>query len=185
VFTDDTDQVEMTETLVLGLGNLVHADDGVGVHAIQWLERDPRVPVDVTLLDGGTQGLGLLHHISGVRRLLVIDAIDVGEPAGTLLRFEKTALQSLPGKASVHQLGFADLMVALQLLGESPGEVVVFGVQPESTEWSAELTQPVANAIPLLVDSVIEQLKCWNQNESVTWQDYRDTQRGRQPDRCR
>jgi hydrogenase maturation protease len=175
----------MTETLVLGLGNLVHADDGVGVHAIQRLERDPRVPPNLVLLDGGTQGLGLLHHISGVRRLLVIDAIDVGEPSGTLLRFEGKALRGLPGKASVHQLGFADLMVALQLIGEPPGEVVVFGVQPESTEWSAELTQPVANALPLLVDSVIAQLKCWDENasatiavegrdESVTGQDYRD-----------
>lgn len=166
----------MTETLVLGLGNLVHADDGVGVHAIERLQRDPRVPHNVVLLDGGTQGLGLLHHISGVRRLLVIDAIDVGEPSGTLLRFEGKALEGLPGKASVHQLGFADLMVALQLLGDSPGEVVVFGVQPESTGWSAELTQRVASAIPLLVDSVIDQLKFWNRNESVTGREDRDTQ---------
>jgi hydrogenase maturation protease len=153
----------MTETLVLGLGNLVHADDGVGVHAINALQRDPRVPPRFVLLDGGTLGLGLLHHLSDVRRLVVIDAIDVGEPPGTLLRFEGKSLQGLPGKASVHQLGFADLMVALQLLGESPGEIVVFGVQPESTEWSAELTQPVAAALPRLVDSVIEQLNCWNE----------------------
>ena len=158
----------MTETLVLGLGNLVHADDGVGVHAIQQLQCDARVPPSVVLLDGGTQGLGLLHHISGVRRLLVIDDIDVGEPSGTLLRFEGKALQGLPGKASVHQLGFADLMVALQLLDESPGEVVVFGVQPNSVEWSAELTQPVAKALPLLVDSVIAQLKCWGESADAT-----------------
>lgn len=108
----------------------------------------------------------------------MIDAIDVGEPAGTILCFEGKALQGLPGKASVHQWDSRTSLVALQLLGESPGEVVVFGMQPDSTEWSAELTQPVANAIPLLVESVIEQLKCWKENESVTWQDYRDTQRG-------
>ena len=124
----------MTETLVLGLGNLVHADDGFDVHAIARLQQDPRVPHDVTLLDGGTQGLGLLHHLSGLRRLLVIDAIDAGQPCGTLLRFEGKALHGLPGKASVHQLGFADLMVALQLLGDSPGEIVVLGVQPELTD---------------------------------------------------
>ncbi len=154
----------MTGTLVLGLGNLVHADDGAGVHAIQELARDLRVPPNVILLDGGTQGLGLLHHVSGVRRLLVIDAIDAGEPSGTVLRFEGKALHGLPGKASVHQLGFADLMVALQLLGESPGEVVVFGVQPGSVEWGVELTEPVAKALPLLIDNVIAQLECWNQN---------------------
>src|ERR1022692_5101637 len=148
-------------TIVLGLGNLVHSDDGVGVHAISALQRDPRVPADVTLLDGGTQGLGLLHHVSGVRRLLVIDAVDVGDPAGTILRFEGKALQGLPGKASVHQLGFADLMVALQLLGESPGEVVVLGVQPLSTEWGTEVTAPVREALSRLPDLVVEQLLLW------------------------
>jgi hydrogenase maturation protease len=155
----------MTETLVLGLGNLVHADDGLGVHAIGRLQCDARVPHDVRLLDGGTQGLGLLHHLSGLRRLLVIDAIDAGEPSGTLLRFEGKALHGLPGKASVHQLGFADLMVALQLLGDSPGEIVVLGVQPESTDWSAELTPRVEKALAPLVDCVIAQLESWKEND--------------------
>jgi hydrogenase maturation protease len=147
--------------MVLGLGNLVHADDGVGVHAIQRLQLDPRVPTGVVLLDGGTQGLNLLAPLSGVGRLLVIDAIDVGEPAGTLLRFEGASLRGLPGKASVHQLGFADLMVALQLLGDPPDEVVVLGVQPMSTEWSAELTLPVASTLGPLVERAIAQLKSW------------------------
>ena len=156
----------MKLTTVLGLGNLVHSDDGVGVHAIQGLQLDSRVPPGVVLLDGGTQGLALLPHIAGIDRLLVIDAIDAGEPIGTLLRFEGAALSGLPGKASIHQLGFADLMIALQLLGEPPGEVVVFGVQPGSTEWSAELTQPVAAALAPLVDNVIAQLERWKENES-------------------
>src|SRR5579863_5413376 len=100
-------------TLVLGLGNLVHSDDGLGVHAIQALQQDARVPPDVVLMDGGTQGLSLLPHISAFERLLVIDALDVGEAPGTLVRMEGAALRNLPGKASVHQLGFADLLVAL------------------------------------------------------------------------
>ena len=149
------------QTVVLGLGNLVHSDDGVGVHAIHGLQRDERVPAGVILLDGGTQGLALLPHVSGVARLLVIDALDTGELPGTLLRFEGKALRGLPGKASVHQLGFADLMVALELLGESPGEVVVLGVQPESTEWSAELSPSVAPSLAPLIDCAIAQLKSW------------------------
>ena len=154
----------MTQTLVLGLGNLVHTDDGAGVHAIQGLSIDPRVPPGIVLLDGGTQGLGLLHHISGVRRLLVVDAVDAGEAPGTVLRFEGKALQGLPGRASVHSLGFADMMIALQLLGETPPEIVVFGVQPESTEWGAELTQTVAQAMPRLIDNVVSQLECWTES---------------------
>jgi hydrogenase maturation protease len=147
---------------VLGLGNLVHTDDGAGVHAIQHLQRDSRVPAGVTLLDGGTQGLSLIPHISGFPRLVVIDAVDVGEAPGTLIRFEGKALDGLPGKATVHQLGFADLMVAMKLLGEPPGEVVVFGVQPLSVDWGIELTPPVQETLPALLDAVIEQLEAWN-----------------------
>jgi len=151
----------MTETIVLGLGNLVHADDGAGVHAIHALQKDERVPPGVTLIDGGTQGLALLGLISCAQRVLVIDAIDAGEPAGTLLRFEGKALRGLPGKSSIHQLGFADMMIALELLGESPGEVLVIGVQPGSTEWGAELTPVVEKALQGLVDCVIAELKAW------------------------
>jgi hydrogenase maturation protease len=151
--------------LVLGLGNLVHADDGVGVHAIQRLQKDPRVPRGVVLLDGGTQGLSLIPHISGFRRLLVIDAVDVGETPGTVLQLRGEACDRLPGKASVHQLGFADLMVALKLLGESPEEVVVIGVQPMSTDWNAELTPPVRSSLGKVVDAVVAQLQFWMARE--------------------
>ena len=149
-------------TAVLGLGNLVHADDGVGVHAVQELQRDSRVPPGVALLDGGTHGLALLPYISRFTRLLVIDAVNAGERPGTLVRFEGSALHGLPGKASVHQLGFADMMVALKLLNESPPELVVLGVQPSSTEWSIELTTTVREALPALLDAVVQQLETWN-----------------------
>ena len=148
-------------TAVVGLGNLVHADDGVGVHLIQRLIGDARVPPGVRLLDGGTQGLALLPHISGYHRLLVIDAVDVGEPPGTVIRLEGKACESLPGKPSVHQLGFADMMIALRLLGDETPEVVVLGVQPLSTDWSAELTEPVGKALNQLPDLVIAQLELW------------------------
>jgi hydrogenase assembly chaperone HypC/HupF len=91
-----------------------------------------------------------------------------GEQPGTLLHYEGDALKGLPGKPSVHKLGFADLIIALKLLEESPQEVVVIGVQPLSTEWSAELTAPVRDALPALLDAVIEQLDVWNNNRSLT-----------------
>lgn len=112
-------------------------------------------------MDGGTQGLALLPHISPFQRLLVIDAIDVEEQPGTLVRLEGNALKNLPGKASVHQLGFADLLVALELLGDLPEEIVLLGVQPLSTDWSAELTTPVREALARIPDVVIEQMDRW------------------------
>lgn len=155
-------------TLVLGLGNLVHSDDGLGVHAIQLLQEtlknDPRVPSGVVLMDGGTQGLALLPHISAFERVIVVDALDVGEPPGTLVRLENDALRHLPGKASVHQLGFADLMVALELLGESPEQIVLFGIQPLSIDWGTELTAPVRDALERIPDLVIEQLQAWQED---------------------
>jgi len=150
-----------SDTLVLGLGNLVHADDGVGVHLIDRLVSDPRIPPGVELLDGGTHGLNLLSRIFGIRRLLVVDAIDVGEAPGTVIRFEGDAVNGLPGKPSVHQLGFADLMTALKLVGGTPEEIVVLGVQPLSTEWSSELTPPVSRSLESLAAAVIGQLEAW------------------------
>lgn len=147
--------------LVLGLGNLVHCDDGAGVHAIQRLRKDPRVPPGVALLDGGTQGLALLPHVCGFTRMLVIDAVDTGEAPGTRVRLECLKPGDLPGKASVHQLGFSDLMVAMKLTGDLPDEVVVLGVQPLSTEWSAELSAPVERAMDGLIGAAIAQLEVW------------------------
>jgi hydrogenase maturation protease len=156
-------------TVVVGLGNLIHSDDGVGVHAIQRLQQDARVPSDVVLIDGGTQGLALLPYLSGFTRMLVLDAIEAGQAPGTLIRLEGKACESLPGKPSVHQLGFADMMIAFRLLGDAPEEVVLLGVQPGSTEWSAELTAPVAGAVEQLTDLVLAQLSVWQEPRLQTF----------------
>lgn len=153
-------------TLVLGLGNLVHGDDGIGVHAIQRLQKDSRVPAGVVLMDGGTQGMSLIPHISGFERLLVVDAIDVGEKPGTLIRLEGASVESLPGKPSVHQLGFADLMIAMKLLGEPPREVIVIGVQPQANDWTADLTPAVSASLDELVSVVIAQLESWQSSKT-------------------
>jgi len=158
---------DLPAILVIGLGNLVHSDDGVGIHAIHRLQTDPRVPPEVPLVDGGTQGLSLIPHISGFARLLVIDAVDVSEQPGTIVRLDGKSLDGLRGKPAVHQLGFADMMIALKLLGDAPEEVVVLGVQPLSTEWSAELTPVVKAALDRLLDLVIAQLEVWGRNSVV------------------
>ena len=113
-------------------------------------------------MDGGTLGMGLISHIAGFERVLVIDAVHAGEQPGTLIRLEGKAIENMPGKPSVHQLGFADLMISLRLLGETPPEVVVLGVEPKSTEWSTELTPPVEASLDKLTTLVIDQLRSWN-----------------------
>jgi len=77
------------------------------------------------------------------------------------MRFEGEALHGLPGRPSVHQLGFADLMVAMELLGEKPHDVVLLGVQPESTAWGADMTGEIAGAVPRVTELVLNQLQTW------------------------
>jgi hydrogenase maturation protease len=151
------------KTVVIGVGNIIHADDGAGVHALRKLQCDSRLPGDVTLIDGGTRGLELLAFLYDSSRLLLLDAIDVGERPGTLLRIAGDELRGLPGGASVHQLGVADLLATLPLVSETPREIVILGVQPARTDWGTEMSAPVEAAIEPLVEAAIKQLRVWSQ----------------------
>lgn len=150
-------------TVVVGVGNLIHTDDGLGIHAIKTLQRDPGAPANVTFLDGGTHGIELLAYVSDATHLLLLDAIDVGEPPGTLIRVAGNDLRGLPGAASVHQLGLADLLATLPLVSDTPREIVLLGAQPGSTDWGTKLSAPVEAALGGLVDMAIEQLQRWSE----------------------
>jgi len=145
--------------VVLGLGNVLHADDGAGVQAIQRLRQDARVPEDVSLVEGGTLGLELLPYVWDCSRLIVIDAVDVGEAPGTVVRMTGEELNSLPGNASVHQLGVSDLLVALRVLAQREPEVVLLGAQPANTDWSTELSPAMVAAMDSLVEAAIAELR--------------------------
>ncbi|HVB87005.1 MAG TPA: HyaD/HybD family hydrogenase maturation endopeptidase [Candidatus Dormibacteraeota bacterium] len=146
---------------VVGVGNLVHTDDGLGIHAIQRLQADPRVPKDVALIDGGTFGLELLAYLQDCSQLILIDAADLGQEPGTLVRMTGAELCGLPCGASVHQLGVADLLATLPLVSDVPCEILLLGAQPASTDWGTELTAPVAAALDKIVDAAVQQLQEW------------------------
>jgi len=147
--------------VVLGLGNLMRTDDAVGMLAVQQLRADARVPTSVSLVDGGTLGLDLLHPLDGVTHLLALDAIDTGAAPGTLVRFSGEEIADLPVAKSVHLLGFSDLIGAMRLTGSAPAEIVVLGVQPDRIEWGTQLTARVEAALPDLVESALAQLDAW------------------------
>ena len=144
--------------VVLGLGNTLHSDDGVGPQAVERLRSDARVPEDVALIEGGTLGLELLTYIWDCSYLLVLDAVDVGQPPGTLVRMSSQELQTLPGRGSVHQLGVADLLVALRVLARQPPTVVLLGVQPATTEWGTELSPAVGAVMGSLIEATVAEL---------------------------
>lgn len=146
---------------VLGLGNLMRTDDGVGIHAIRVLSADRRLPSRVEIIEGGTLGLDLLHIIRGVTHLLVLDAVDTGAAPGTLLRFEGQQLINLPAGKSVHLVGFADLLSALKLLEDAPSEIALLGMQPESTGWGIRLSPVVDAVLNDLVEAAHAQISIW------------------------
>ena len=148
-----------SHTVVLGLGNILHSDDGVGPRAIDRLRAHPHLPENVKLIEGGTLGLELLPHIWDASYLLVVDAVDVGEKPGTILRVAGEELHSLPGKGSIHQLGLADLLAALRVLARRPPRVVLLGVQPATTDWGTELSPAVEASLDSLVDKVLIELQ--------------------------
>ena len=147
--------------IVLGLGNLVRSDDGVGVHAVRCLKSDARIPESVQVLDGGTLGLQLLPAIEDATHVLAIDAVNTGAESGTVVRFDMSELTPLPGSPSVHQIGFADLLSALQWKGKFPERMVLLGVQPEETGWGTELSARVQAALPVLTQAAINELDRW------------------------
>jgi len=153
--------VRSQRIIVLGLGNLIRSDDGVGIHAIHELFRDSRIPENVELLDGGTLGLQLLPAIEDATHVLAIDAINTGADPGTIVRFDISEIEPLPGTPSVHQIGFSDLLAALRLLEKFPEQMVLLGVQPEETGWGEKLSGVVQAALPALIEVALDELHKW------------------------
>jgi hydrogenase maturation protease len=139
----------------------MRTDDAVGMLAVEQLRADARMPVSVSLVDGGTLGLDLLHPLSGATHLLALDAIDSGAAPGTLLRFAGDEIADLPVSKSVHLLGFSDLIGAMHLTGTAPAEMIVLGVQPERIEWGTQLTPRVEAAMAELIEAAMAQVEQW------------------------
>ncbi len=148
--------------LVLGIGNLIMSDDGVGVRVVQRLAAEFRFPPPVTVLDGGTLGLDLLPRLEGVERLLVVDAVETGDVPGTLVRMVGDEIPvALETKVSPHQMGLKDLLAVASLQGFAPREMVLWGVQPERLDLGMELSPAVADRVDYLVDAVLKELARW------------------------
>lgn len=150
------------DVVVLGLGNLLMEDEGVGIHALRTLQEEYSFEPQIELIDGGTSGLDLLPFFKADGRMIMLDAMTFDQPPGTIGRVEnEDILARLNTKTSVHHLGLSDLMAMARLTEVVPKEIILFGVQPESIELEVELTETVKNAIPKLIVYVIEQLKAW------------------------
>jgi hydrogenase maturation protease len=152
------------EVLVLGIGNLLWADEGFGVRAVASLHEGYRFPDAVALMDGGTQGVYLLPYVEAARRLLVLDAIDCGLEPGSLrvLRDGEIAATLGIGKMSLHQAGLVEVLALAALSGRAPEETVVVGVQPlQLADFGGSLTAPVRKRLAEAISLAVSILAAW------------------------
>lgn len=146
--------------LVLGIGNVLLQDEGVGIRAVKELERRYAFSDDVEILDGGTAGIELLRHISRRDYLIIIDAMKSDHPPGTVVKVEGDDVPAaFRTRISPHQLGLSDLLAAAMLTDELPKNIVLFGVEPASIETGLELTEVVEASLGKLLDVVVEELR--------------------------
>lgn len=149
--------------LVLGIGNVLLRDEGVGVHLLRELERragrgDVVLPRDTRLVDGGTMGLDLLPRLAGARAVVVLDAVDLRLAPGAVTVLRGDALRSRAGTRAVQRAGVGDLLAAARLADVLPAAVSLVGVQPGEIAIGLALTEVVQAALPAAVAATIVEL---------------------------
>lgn len=145
--------------VVLGVGNVLLSDEGIGVRTVETLARDYTLPVEVELIDGGTTGMEMLEDLGHADHLIIVDAMRSGKAPATIT---KLAGAEVPvffrTKLSPHQVGLSDVLATLELLGEQPGTTTVIGIEPQSLETGMELTPEVESQLPCVVALVKNEL---------------------------
>jgi hydrogenase maturation protease len=146
--------------LVLGLGNLLCSDDGLGAVAVHLVERRYRVPDGVRVLDGGTLGLSLLPQLEQARAAILVDAIRARGDPGSVVRFEgEEVVPAVATRLSVHQIGVCDLLEAARWQDVSPPRLILLGLIPKTLELGVRRSPPVEAALPDLVERVVAEAR--------------------------
>ena len=150
--------------VVLGIGNVLWADEGFGVRCVEALQAGWDFAPHVQLIDGGTQGLYLIPQVTAARRLLILDAVDYGLAPGTLKLVENDQVPRFLGakKMSLHQTGFQEVLMLAELTGRYPEEVLLIGCQPEQLEdYGGSLRPCVKAALESALTIAVERLAAW------------------------
>lgn len=153
------ESISPTKIVIIGVGNLLLSDEGVGVHVANELMKK-ELPPYVSVVDGGTDGFRLLNIITEADRLIVIDAVKGGAEPGSIYRFDIDEVKSCPPgfKTSVHQIGILEVIDLSGLIGKTPHTTVI-GVEPKSIEMGMELSPEVKSKIPRIIELTFEEIK--------------------------
>jgi hydrogenase maturation protease len=145
-------------TLVLGIGNILLRDEGVGVHVVRAMENRP-LPAGVELLDGGTGGADLLDAISERHRLIVVDALDADVPPGTILRMTPEDLAAPSTNVSLHEFGLGETLAAARQLKCEPRDVTIIAVKPWDIDCGLELSDEMQRSLTKVIDIVLDAIE--------------------------
>jgi hydrogenase maturation protease len=145
--------------LVIGVGNLLMGDDGLGLAALEQLQADRQWPAAVEFVDGGGWGISLLPAIEDADEVILLDAIEAHREPGELVILEGDDLPRMfDFRISPHHIGIQDVLALLEFRGTRPERLAAIGVQPARVEWGVGLSPEVAAAVPGLVDTVMARL---------------------------
>lgn len=158
------------DTLILGIGNVLWADEGFGIRAVEALHARYSFPDNVRVIDGGTQGIFLLPWVRDAKRLLIFDAVDFDLPPATLKLIRGDDVPRFMGakKMSMHQTGFQEVLSSADLAGDLPEELALIGVQPELLDdYGGSLRDSVRKMVPAAIALALDVLKEWGVHATV------------------
>ncbi len=149
--------------LIIGLGNVLLTDDGLGVHVINQLNKRD-FSREIEILEGGTLSINLLDELIGREKVIAIDAVKGGQKPGTLYKFNYSEVKQFYNNntMSLHQLDFVKALEIGEFLGKPLPEITIFGVEPESLGMSMELSESVQSRVPDVIDAIIREVEYQN-----------------------
>ena len=156
------------DTLILGIGNTLLTDEGAGIYALNQLQSEHHNIPNLTFIDGGTLSFTLASWIEDCTNLIVFDATELNQPAGTVNTFVGAAMDEFLGtsKRSAHEVGLLDLMDIARLTEHLPANRALIGIQPEKIDWGVEPTPAVQNAIGPAASEAITLIRQWQKDNT-------------------
>ncbi len=148
--------------ILLGVGNILLTDEGLGVHVVNEMRKEYTFSPEIGIIDGGTMGMELLSYMRGMKKLLLVDAVNGGEEPGTVYEFPHRDMETyFTDHISVHEVGMQDIL-RIRALQDNPLEdAMVIGVEPESLDIGLAVSDTVKNVLPDVKQRVIGVLKTW------------------------
>ena len=150
----------MTEKkLIIGLGNVLLGDEGVGVRCVEYL-KSRGLGKDIKIVDGATLGLDLLEEINGFEKVVLVDAVDMGKEPGSISSFSAEQILTVPNseKFSLHEIGITDVVQLGKKIGYNFGNVRIVGIQPKDVSRGDSLSEKVEEKLPTLADKVLREI---------------------------